>query len=69
MNNSFPPYIKVQKGKSFEPTKQPITVTLVNLAGSQVVEWDIQMAGALIVALPTVIVYILLGKYFLRGFT
>jgi glucose/mannose transport system permease protein len=25
------------------------------------------MAGALIAALPTVIVYILLGKYFLRG--
>jgi glucose/mannose transport system permease protein len=39
----------------------------VNLAGSQVVEWDIQMAGALIAALPTVIVYILLGKYFLKG--
>jgi glucose/mannose transport system permease protein len=50
-----------------EPTKQPITVDLVNLAGSQVVEWNIQMAGALIAALPTVIVYILLGKYFLRG--
>lgn len=67
MNKSFPPYIKVQKGKSFETTKQPITVALVNLAGSQVVEWDIQMAGALIAALPTVIVYILLGKYFLKG--
>ena len=39
----------------------------MNLAGSQVVEWDIQMADALIAALPTVIVYILLGKYFLRG--
>jgi glucose/mannose transport system permease protein len=39
----------------------------VNLADSQVVEWNIQMAGALIAALPTVIVYILLGKYFLRG--
>jgi glucose/mannose transport system permease protein len=50
-----------------DPTKQPITVALVNLAGSQVVEWNVQMAGALIAALPTVIVYILLGKYFLRG--
>jgi glucose/mannose transport system permease protein len=67
VNNSFPPYIKVQKGKSFEPTKQPITVALVNLADSQVVEWNIQMAGALIAALPTVIVYIFLGKYFLKG--
>ncbi len=50
-----------------EPTKQPITVALVNLAGSQVVEWNVQMAGALLAALPTLIVYILLGKYFLRG--
>jgi len=50
-----------------EPTKQPITIALVNLADSQVVEWNIQMAGALFAALPTVIVYILLGKYFLRG--
>lgn len=50
-----------------DPTKQPITVALVNLAGSQVVEWNVQMAGAIITALPTLIVYILLGKYFLRG--
>jgi glucose/mannose transport system permease protein len=49
------------------PAKQPITVALVNLAGSQVVEWNVQMAGALIAALPTLIVYIILGKYFIRG--
>jgi glucose/mannose transport system permease protein len=49
------------------PEKQPITVALVNLAGSQVVEWNVQMAGALIAALPTLIVYIILGKYFIRG--
>jgi len=40
-----------------DPTKQPITVALVNLAGSQVVEWNVQMAGALLAALPTLIVY------------
>lgn len=50
-----------------DPTKQPITVALVNLAGSQVVQWNVQMAGALIAALPTLIVYILLGRYFVRG--
>ncbi|CEP78675.1 MAG: carbohydrate ABC transporter permease [Defluviitoga tunisiensis] len=50
-----------------DPTKQPITVALVNLAGSQVVEWNVQMAGALLAALPTLIVYILLGRYFVRG--
>ncbi|UYP00482.1 carbohydrate ABC transporter permease [Oceanotoga sp. DSM 15011] len=49
------------------PDRQPITVALVNLAGSQVVEWNVQMAGALVAALPTLIVYIVLGKYFLKG--
>ncbi|HPU60390.1 MAG TPA: carbohydrate ABC transporter permease [Defluviitoga tunisiensis] len=50
-----------------DPTKQPITVALVNLAGSQVVQWNVQMAGALLAALPTLIVYIILGRYFVRG--
>ena len=49
------------------PAVQPITVALQNLAGSQVVEWNIQMAGALIAALPTLLVYIFLGKLFIRG--
>jgi len=49
------------------PTSQPITVALQNLAGSQIVEWNVQMAGALAAALPTLIVYIVLGKYFIRG--
>ncbi|GGH78191.1 glucose/mannose transport system permease protein [Pullulanibacillus pueri] len=47
--------------------KQPIMVALQNLAGSQVVEWNVQMAGAILAALPTLLVYILLGKYFIRG--
>ncbi|TDO95197.1 carbohydrate ABC transporter membrane protein 2 (CUT1 family) [Halanaerobium saccharolyticum] len=46
---------------------QPITVALVNLAGSQVVQWNVQMAGALLTALPPLIVYILFGKYFIKG--
>ncbi|AKI96842.1 carbohydrate ABC transporter permease [Kosmotoga pacifica] len=50
-----------------DPTKQPVTVALVNLAGSKVVEWNVQMAGALLTALPTLLVYIILGKYFLKG--
>ncbi|TCP31754.1 carbohydrate ABC transporter membrane protein 2 (CUT1 family) [Scopulibacillus darangshiensis] len=47
--------------------QQPIMVALQNLAGSQVVHWNIQMAGAILAALPTLLVYILLGKYFIRG--
>ena len=46
---------------------QPITVALQNLSGSQIVEWNVQMAGAFLAALPTLAVYILLGRYFIRG--
>ncbi|MBN8637628.1 MAG: carbohydrate ABC transporter permease [Anaerolineae bacterium] len=44
-----------------------ITVALQNLAGSQIVEWNVQMAGAFLAAIPTLIVYVLLGRYFIRG--
>ncbi|WAA09280.1 carbohydrate ABC transporter permease [Fervidibacillus albus] len=47
--------------------KQPIMVALQNLSGSQIVQWNVQMAGALLAALPTLFVYMLLGKYFVRG--
>ncbi len=46
---------------------QPITVALQNLAGSQVVEWNIQMAGAIVAALPPLLIYIFFGKYFVKG--
>jgi glucose/mannose transport system permease protein len=49
------------------PAVQPIMVALNNLAGSYSVQWTVQMAGALMAALPTLLVYILLGRYFLRG--
>jgi glucose/mannose transport system permease protein len=47
--------------------KQPVMVALQNLSGSQIVQWNVQMAGALLAALPTLLVYIFLGKYFVRG--
>jgi len=50
-----------------KPAVQPITVALNNLAGSYIVEWNVQMAGALIAALPTLLVYIFLGRFFMRG--
>jgi glucose/mannose transport system permease protein len=49
------------------PAVQPITVALNNMAGSYIVEWNVQMAGALLAALPTLLVYIFLGRYFMRG--
>lgn len=49
------------------PSLQPITVALNNLAGSYFVEWNVQMAGALIAALPTLLIYIFLSRYFMSG--
>lgn len=49
------------------PRLSPVTVAVQNLAGSLYTKWNIQMAGALIAALPTIIVYLLLGKLFMRG--
>jgi glucose/mannose transport system permease protein len=49
------------------PDTQPVTVSLQNLAGSFAAQYNVQLAGALIAALPTIVVYILLGRYFVRG--
>lgn len=46
----------------------PATVAMANLKGSFVAEWNLQMAGALWVALPTLIIFIFLGKYIMRGY-
>ena len=45
----------------------PITVGLAQLAGGQAVSWNIPMAGALMAAVPVLIIYIFLGKYFIKG--
>ena len=49
------------------PKVQTITVGLVNIAGSYFVEWSIQMAGAVLTALPTLCIFVFLGRYFIRG--
>jgi glucose/mannose transport system permease protein len=50
---------------------KPITVGLNNLANtsSSVKEYNVDMAAAMIAGLPTLIVYVLAGKYFVRGLT
>lgn len=50
---------------------KPITVGLNNLANtsSTVKEYNVDMAAAMIAALPTLLVYVLAGKYFVRGLT
>jgi glucose/mannose transport system permease protein len=51
--------------------RQPITVALNNLVNTStgVKEYNVDMAAAIIAALPTLLVYVVAGKYFIRGLT
>jgi glucose/mannose transport system permease protein len=50
---------------------QPVTVALNNIVNSTtgVKEYNVDMAAAIIAALPTLLVYVVAGKYFIRGLT
>jgi len=57
-------------GASFSDADSlPITVALNNLVNSStgVKEYNVHFAGAILAALPTLIVYIVSGRYFVRG--
>ncbi|QFI68103.1 carbohydrate ABC transporter permease [Sinorhizobium alkalisoli] len=57
-------------GASFSgPFSTPMTVALNNLVSSStgVKEYNVHFAGAILAALPTLIVYIVSGRYFVRG--
>lgn len=45
----------------------PVTIALNALAGGQLSNYAASMAGAMIASVPTLIVYILLGRYFVGG--
>lgn len=46
----------------------PVTLALNNLAnGALLQDYGVSMAGALLASLPTLLVYIILGKYFVGG--
>ena len=51
------------------PAAWPATVTLNNLIGTTTVDYSELMAGAVLVALPTVVLYLVLGKFFVGGLT
>ncbi|QGG81337.1 ABC transporter permease subunit [Litorivicinus lipolyticus] len=53
------------------PGTQPITVALNNLVNTSMggKEYNVDMAAAIIAALPTLVIYVLAGKYFVRGLT
>lgn len=50
---------------------QPVTVAINNLVNTStgVKKYNVDMAAAIIAGLPTLFVYIVAGKYFLRGLT
>jgi glucose/mannose transport system permease protein len=50
---------------------QPVTVALNNLVNTTtgVKAYNVDMAAAIIAGLPTLLVYVLAGKYFVRGLT
>ena len=51
----------------FNPKDQPVTVALNNLNGTNSVDWTVVMAAAVLSGLPTALVYIFLGRFFIRG--
>ena len=57
-------------GASFSDfDSQPMTVALNNLVSSStgVKEYNVHFAGAILAAIPTLLVYIVAGRYFVRG--
>lgn len=48
---------------------KPITTGLASLQGQYISEWGIIVAGSLLGTLPTVIVFVLLQRYFITGLT
>lgn len=48
---------------------KPVTAGLASLHGQFVTNWGVLVAGALLAAVPTVIVFLALQKYFIKGLT
>ncbi|GAA4919796.1 glucose/mannose transport system permease protein [Stackebrandtia albiflava] len=48
-------------------TAWPITIGLNNIAAVQTIPFEQVMASALLASLPTLLVYILLGRFFMKG--
>ncbi|WP_101297931.1 carbohydrate ABC transporter permease [Halegenticoccus soli] len=50
-----------------DPNDQVVTLALNTLKGSMVQQYNLQMAGAFVAALPTLLVYVLFGEQFAEG--
>jgi glucose/mannose transport system permease protein len=49
------------------PARAPVTVAIKNFSSMGAIPWNLQMAAALIASVPTIVVYLVLGKLFMRG--
>jgi glucose/mannose transport system permease protein len=49
------------------PSSQPVTVAIANLKGTTLAAWNVQMAGALIGAIPVLLFYLFATKLVIRG--
>ncbi|MEV0615496.1 carbohydrate ABC transporter permease [Nonomuraea sp. NPDC050404] len=49
------------------PQSWPTTVMLNNIAGAQATPYSQQMAAAILASIPTMVIYVLLGRFFMRG--
>lgn len=50
------------------PVNGPVTLALNNIAnGAMLTDYGISMAGALLASLPTLLVYVILSRYFIAG--
>lgn len=49
------------------PVLAPVNVAIRNIASMYSIPWNLQMAAALIASVPTILVYLLLGRLFMRG--
>ncbi|HHW72054.1 MAG TPA: carbohydrate ABC transporter permease [Firmicutes bacterium] len=46
----------------------PATVSLNQMMGTLAAEWNVQMAGSIWLAMPVLVLYIVMGKYLIRGY-
>ena len=61
-NNYLEPLIYINSN-----TKQTISVGLTFFSGMYNIQWNLVFAAAVIVALPILVVFVFLQKYFIQG--
>jgi len=52
---------------SRSPAVRPVMPVIAALKGTTAAEWNVQMAGTVLASLPPLLLFVLLGRYFIRG--